>query len=129
MIASLGLGALLLSILLIYFTLMYIMIVFTIILDIVRSPDLSGGKKALWAVGLLVLPVITMIAYLITRGDGIGKRGAELAKQEQQAAETYIRGVVGGGAVATELEKAKLLLDNGVINDEEYARMKARLLA
>ena len=46
--------------------------------------------------------------------------------------ESYVRQVAGsggGGGVASELEKAKAILDSGAINDQEYSALKAKLLA
>ena len=45
MLAELGLGELLWSLLVIYLMVMYLVIVFTVIFDIFRSEDLSGLKK------------------------------------------------------------------------------------
>jgi hypothetical protein len=44
--------------------------------DIIRSHDLSGWAKALWAIAIVVLPFLGVIAYLVVRGDSIGARMA-----------------------------------------------------
>jgi hypothetical protein len=37
------------------------------VLDAFRRPDLSGGAKAAWAVGMLVLPFIGLLVYTMLR--------------------------------------------------------------
>ena len=45
-----------------------------IIVDIIRRPSLSTGLKVAWAIGVLVLPVIGVLAYAIMRPpDGINE--------------------------------------------------------
>src|SRR5512134_3108248 len=129
MLAELGLGELLWSLLVIYLMVMYLVIVFTVIFDIFRSEDLSGVKKAIWVIALLMFPFITLVVYLITRGDGLGQRNLAAAQQSKAATDDYIRSVAApGGGVATEIEKAKGLLDSGAITAEEFSAIKSRLL-
>ena len=130
MLAALGLGELLWSLLVIYLMVMYLVIVFTVIFDIFRSDDLSGLKKAIWVIALLLFPFITLVVYLITRGDGLGQRNLAAAQQSKATADDYIRSVAApGGGVATEIEKAKGLLDSGAITADEFASIKSRLLS
>jgi hypothetical protein len=37
------------------------------LLDLFRRPDLSGGAKAAWAVGMLVLPFLGLLVYTMLR--------------------------------------------------------------
>lgn len=130
MLAELGLGELLWSLLVIYLMVMYLVIVFTVIFDIFRSEDLSGLKKAIWVIALLMFPFVTLVVYLITRGDGLGQRNLSAAQPPKPTADDYIRSVaVTGGGVATEIEKAKGLLDSGAITADEFASIKSRLLS
>jgi uncharacterized membrane protein YcfT len=123
MIANLGLGELLWSLLVLYLMVMYVIIVFTVYIDIFRSDDLSGAMKAIWVLALLFFPIISLVVYLITRGDGVGMR--QLARERKS----------GSGSVpppptpATELSVAKQLLDAGTISTAEYEQIKARVLA
>jgi type VI protein secretion system component VasK len=123
MVADVGLGEILWSLLLLYLMVMYIVIVFTVWLDIARSDDLSGAMKAVWVLALLFFPVLSLVVYLLTRGDGLGMRNLE---REQRS---------GKGAAApppptpaTELSVAKQLLDAGTITSAEYDQIKARVL-
>ena len=37
--------------------------------DALRRPDLSGGAKAGWAIGMLILPFIGLLVYTMLRPD------------------------------------------------------------
>lgn len=106
----------------------YLMALFSILTDIIRDREQSGWAKAIWILFLIFLPFLTALIYLITRGDGMSKRSAEAMKQNQAAADDYIRTVAGTDS-ATQIEKAKALLDSGAISPDEYAQLKAKALA
>lgn len=126
MVANIGLGEILWSLLVIYVMIMYFMIMFTIIVDMFRSHDIGGFAKAIWAIALIFLPILTMIAYLITRGKGMAERNTRAAEAAKADTDSYIRSVAGGSA--SELEKAKQLHDSGAINADEYAALKAKII-
>jgi hypothetical protein len=105
----------------------WIFMVFTILADVFRRRDLSGWGKAGWSVFLIVLPFIGALSYLIFQHDGMAERSAEQAKSQKKQADEYIRTVAGGSA--SEIEKAKQLLDSGAITQDEFATLKAKALA
>jgi Phospholipase_D-nuclease N-terminal len=37
------------------------------VIDVFRRPDLSGGGKAAWAIGMLVVPFIGLLVYTLLR--------------------------------------------------------------
>ena len=107
----------------------WIMLVFRIFLDIFRSSDLGGWGKALWSIFVLVVPFLGVLVYLIARGHSMTERDVAEAKQNEQAFQDYIRNAAGsGGGTADELTKLADLHAKGVINDDEFARQKAKLL-
>jgi hypothetical protein len=112
-----------------FFFVAYLIVMFQIIVDIFRDRTTSGATKAIWVLGMIFLPVITAIIYLITRGQGMTKRQLATAHEAQQDAEAYIRSVAGGSISATdEIARAKGLLDAGVINADEFEQLKAKAL-
>lgn len=106
----------------------YLMMLFSVVIDLFRDRELGGVAKALWAVALIAFPLITMLAYLIVRGDGMAKRSVNEQRRAQESFDTYVREVAGGGS-ASELAKAAELLDAGKIDAEEYALLKRKILA
>lgn len=127
MIANLGLGELLWSLLVLYLMLMYIIVVITIWIDLFRSPDLSGAKKAIWVLALLFFPIVSLVVYLVTRGDGIGVRN--LAREKNGEAASGLNAAPPPPTPATELNIAKQLLDAGTISAAEFDQIKARVLS
>jgi predicted PurR-regulated permease PerM len=115
------------SLLVIFFMVCYFMMLFYVIVDIFRRHDASGGKKALWLIFILVAPLLGLLIYMITNGDSMGQRSVAEAQQSQQDFDAYVKSVSGGSA--TEIEKAKGLLDSGAINQQEFGAIKAKALA
>jgi hypothetical protein len=126
-IADYSFGDVLLSILAFYLVVTLIWVLFTIIGDVFRDSELSGGGKALWLFALLFVPWISAFVYLIARGDGMRERRMRDAAEAQQAAETYIREVAASSPV-DELEKLNALRREGAISPEEYERLKGKLI-
>jgi Short C-terminal domain/Phospholipase_D-nuclease N-terminal len=126
-IADFSFGEVLLSILALYLVVTLIWVLFTIIGDVFRDPELSGGKKALWLFALLFFPYISAFVYLIARGQGMRERAMRDQADARQAAETYIRDVAGSSPV-DELAKLSALRSEGAISPEEYERLKAKLI-
>jgi type VI protein secretion system component VasK len=106
----------------------YLMMLFSVIADLFRDADLGGVAKAVWAVLLIFLPLITLLAYLIMRGKGMAERQMKEQVQAKEHFDSYVRDVAGNGA-ADELAKAADLRDQGKISDEEYTALKAKILA
>jgi len=123
-------GEFLLGLLVIFFMIVFFMILFSILIDLFRSHDLSGWAKAGWVILIVILPFLGMLIYLIARGQGMTERSMKKAEQQQSAADKYIRDVAGsGGGPSDEIARAKQLLDDGTITQDEYDSIKKKALA
>ena len=101
-----------------------------ILTDVFRRRDLSGWGKAGWTVFLIVLPFIGALSYLIANSEGMTDRRVKEVQARQAEFGEYVRTVAkNGGGAATEIEKAKGLLDSGVIDQSEFEALKAKALA
>ena len=116
------------SLIVIFFMVVYFMMLFSVIVDIFRRHDIHGGKKALWLIFLFVVPLFGLLIYMITNGDSMAKRNVREVQRSQQAFDEHVRTVAGGGA-ASEIAKAKELLDSGAISQAEFDSIKAKALA
>ena len=112
-----------------YLFVAYLVVLFQIIGDLFKDRDLSGGMKALWFIGLLVLPFLTAVIYLIARGQGMGQQHMSAARQAQGETEQYIQTVAGQTNPAEQIASAKGLLEAGTITQTEFERLKAKALA
>ncbi len=95
----------------------------TITSDLFRRRDVSGFGKVVWLILLVVLPYVGIFAYLLTQGRGMAERNEVRAQQ----ARDELRQVVGFSA-ADEIEKLERLKSTGSISDQEYGRLRARLV-
>jgi len=127
-IADYDLGDALLTTLAIFFFVIWIWILITVLVDLFRDHELSGWAKAVWVFFLVFLPVITVLIYLIARGNGMRDRAITEQKHMQQASEEYIRSVAGSSPV-DQLHRLDELRARGAISQEEFERLKARVLA
>ena len=105
----------------------WIWFLIAILSDVFRRHDIGGGKKAAWCVFIIFVPLIGALSYVIVNGDGMAKRNVKESQQAQERMDDYVRSVAGGSA--SEIEKAKQLLDSGAITADEYAALKAKALA
>ena len=123
-----------LTILSIFFFVVWIWILITIISDLFRDDELSGWAKAGWIVLLLILPYLGAFIYLITRGSGMRDRAIKEQAEVKKHFDQYVQqqaaaaGAGGGGSQVDELHKLSDLKAKGDITDEEFARMKAKLV-
>ena len=106
----------------------WIWLLLTIFTDLFSRHDISGWTKTLWVVGLLVLPYVGALIYLITQSKEMAQRRAK-AIRDQQEFLAYKSGGSSNGSSAGEISKAKELLDSGAITEDEYAVMKQKALA
>jgi ABC-type multidrug transport system fused ATPase/permease subunit len=111
-----------------FFFVAYLIIMFQIVVDLFRDQDLGGGSKVLWVIGLIFLPVLTAIVYIIARGRGMAERQRAGVQRARSDAEAYIKGVAGRSPAA-EIAEAKALLDAGTINPAEFEKLKAKALS
>jgi hypothetical protein len=127
-LADVNLGEILWSLLVLYLMFMYFLVVIIVILDMFRSDDLSGWAKALWCVALIVFPIISLLVYLVMRGDGIGLRNLARERRASDAVPPPPPPPPAALGPASELEKAKGMLDSGVISQAEFDTLKAKVL-
>ena len=112
-----------------FFFISYLMILFQVVADLFRDSKLGGVAKGVWIVALVFLPLLTALAYVITRGRGMAERQRAVEERTKADAEAYIRQVAGGPSPADQIASARKLLDAGTITQEEFARLKAKALA
>jgi Phospholipase_D-nuclease N-terminal len=106
----------------------YLLVLFQIVVDLFRDTELSGFAKALWIIGLIFLPVMTALVYIIARGSGMAHRQRAALQRAKADTDSYIKDVAGKSP-AQHISEAKALLDAGTINQEEFAKLKAKALA
>src|SRR3954471_21235101 len=116
------------SLLVIFFMVIYFMILFRIIFDVFRRDDISGWGKAGWLILLLVVPLVTMLIYVIVEGKSMTNRDLSQMKAMQAQQADYIRTVTSAGP-ADQIAKAQELLGSGAITQAEFDSIKAKALA
>jgi hypothetical protein len=111
-----------------FFLIAYLIVMFQIVVDLFRDPALGGGTKVLWVIGLIFIPMLTALVYIVTRGRGMAERQQAGMQKARAESEAYIRSVAGRSPAA-DVAEAKALLDAGTITPAEFDRLKAKALA
>jgi len=116
------------DILIVFAWVIFIWIAITVLIDVFRRDDISGWGKAAWVVFVVILPWIGVLAYLIVNHSGMTERRTKEASAAQAQFDEYVRQTAGSGGAASEIEKAKQLLDSGAITQQEFDSIKAKAL-
>jgi hypothetical protein len=108
----------------------WIWILIVILTDVFRRHDIGGWTKALWTIFLVVIPFLGVLVYLVAQHDGMAERQQKDVQAQQAQFDSYVRQAAGtGGGAASEIEKAKALLDSGAITQSEFDSLKAKAVA
>ncbi len=127
-LATVNLGEILWTTLVIFFMVMYFMILFSILGDLFRDHETSGWAKAAWVIFLVLAPFLTALIYLIARGGGMAKRNLAAQADAQKQFNEYVQSVASSGSPTEQIAQAKQLLDSGAIDQAEFDRLKAKAL-
>ena len=111
-----------------FFFIAYLIVLFQVVVDLFRDSEMGGGSKVLWLVGLIFLPVLTALIYILARGRGMADRQRAAVRSAKADTDAYIR-EVAAKSPADQIADAKKLLDAGTITGDEFARLKAKALA
>lgn len=124
---SFGLFDVFFSMLFFFLFFLWIMLVIRIVMDIFRDRESSGWAKAGWMIFLIVLPFLGAFVYIIAKGNKMAEREVNSMQRQEQATREYIRDVASTSS-ADELARLSELKDKGVIDDAEFAKMKAKII-
>jgi len=111
-----------------FFFIAYLIVLFQVIVDLFRDSEMGGGSKVLWIIGLIFVPLLTALIYVLARGKGMSERQRAAVRAAKADTDAYIRDVAGKSP-ADHIADAKKLLDAGTISADEFARLKTKALA
>jgi hypothetical protein len=109
----------------------WLWLLFMVFIDIFRSHDLKGWAKGLWVIGIIVMPYLGVLVYLIFRGGKMHERAAQQAAQQQKAFDQYVKQAAGtpGNSTADQLAKLANVKSQGLLTEAEFDAEKAKILA
>ena len=125
-------GSFLWSLLVLFFMIIYFMMLFTVIADLFRQKEMGGGLKVLWLLFLLIIPVFSLLIYVICYGKGMAERNHKAQDQLEKQQADYIRKVAGdapGGSAADQIAQGQKLLESGAITQAEFDALKKKALS
>jgi hypothetical protein len=113
----------LVDVLVVFMFVVWFWLLISVLMDLFRRNDISGWAKAIWVIGLIIFPFVGVLGYLITQSSGMAERSSQRAEQ----ARDELRRVVGF-SIADEMEKLERLKNSRSITNDEFARLRARLV-
>ncbi|MGA5314061.1 SHOCT domain-containing protein [Streptomyces pseudogriseolus] len=123
----------LLTMLVFFLWIMWFILLFRVVVDVVRDDSLSGWGKTGWLVFTIVLPFLGVFVYVIARGRNMGSRELAQARAQQEALDSYIRRTAKGTGEGTssvdELARLSEIKARGDISDDEFRRAKELVLS
>jgi hypothetical protein len=128
-LADVSFGELLLVALEIFFFVIWIWILITILTDLFRDHEISGWGKAAWCLFLVVIPFLASLVYLIARGAGMRDRTIKAQADAKKHFDEYVQQQAHSGSSADELHKLSELKAKGDLSQAEFDQAKAKLLA
>jgi hypothetical protein len=128
-LADVSFGELLLVALEIFFFVIWIWILITILTDLFRDHEISGWGKAAWCLFLVVIPFLASLIYLIARGAGMRDRTIKAQADAKKHFDEYVQQQAHSGSSADELHKLSELKAKGDLSQAEFDQAKAKLLA
>ncbi len=118
-------------IVLIIFVPMVLLWIFTLV-DLFQREDLSGIAKALWAIAIVLLPLVGMVIYFIVRDSETTMNTGRPIESPPSTAPAVLPESAESSPwsvdVADQLERLADLRDKSVLTDEEFQREKDKLL-
>jgi len=117
-----GTGSVIWTMAIFFFWMIYIWMFITVFADIFRRNDIHGGKKAMWIIFVIFLPLLGILIYMIAR-----PKMTEQDKQLMEQAQASQHRAAGYSA-AEEIAKAQALKDSGAITDAEFQELKRKAM-
>jgi uncharacterized membrane protein len=121
--SSVSVGEFLLWCLWVFLFVVWFWLLITIFADLFRRHDIGGVAKTLWVIFLILFSFLAILIYLLTQHEGMAQRNVQQMKAEQE----QLRQIVGTSS-ADELMKLDQLKASGSITEEEYQKMRARII-
>ena len=124
-----GTGQVFLSMLWFFLFFIWIWLLIVVFSDLFRSHDLGGWAKAAWVIGIIILPYLGVLLYLIVRGHKMAEHAQQAAAAQDAAAKQYIQQAAGTTkSTAEEIAHLNDLKTQGVLSDAEFEAAKAKAL-
>jgi hypothetical protein len=150
-LATYTFGQALLTVLEFMLLILWIYVAITVVIDVFRSHDLNGWKKAFWLLLILLVPLLGVLIYVIARGDELQAHSVSDQRLQEISSVAGLEDLRDRGIITDEeLQRAKsqrtvsrqappspdddiaaleALKDRGLLTEEEFQRARAKALA
>jgi hypothetical protein len=108
----------------------WFMLLFRVIIDLLSDHDLGVWAKVLWLIFVILVPFLGVFVYLIVRGPKMSARAQKQAARSDADFKAYVRKTAGSGGTshADELAKLASLRADGTLSEAEFQQAKSKVL-
>jgi hypothetical protein len=124
-----GTGQVFLSLLWLALFVIWIWLVLAVFVDLFGRPDVSGWAKVLWVVLVVVVPILGVLVYVVTRTDEMRVSTGGLGFPSTGPPPVPRSELVLSPDTVDALARLAAERDAGAITADEYVTRRARLLA
>jgi hypothetical protein len=151
LLATYTFGQALLTVLELALLFLWIWLAVTVVIDVLRSHDLSGWAKAGWLVLVILVPLLGVLIYVIARNDKMKAHQVSDERQQEIAVMAELRDLKDRGILTNDefqriyrqrqlskeapaspdedIAELESLKDRGLLTEEEFRRAKEKALA
>ena len=151
LLATYTFGQALLTVLELALLFLWIWLAVTVVMDVLRSHDLTGWAKAGWLVLIVLIPLLGVLIYVIARNDKMKAHQVSDERQQEIAVMAELRDLKDRGILTNDefqriygqrqlskeapaspdedIAELESLKDRGLLTEEEFRRAKEKALA
>jgi hypothetical protein len=103
-------------------------LVVMVLMDVFRSPDLSGLAKAAWVAAVILVPLIGVLGYVVARGGRMQDRPRRIGQAPDRTARESASRTAESPSLVEELSGLADLRARGILSKDEFDAAKAKIL-
>ncbi len=103
-------------------------LVVAVLMDVFRSPDLSGLAKAAWVIAVILVPLIGVVLYVVARGGEMHERSRRINQALNRTSRESAARTAGSASIVDELSGLADLRAKGILSKDEFDAAKAKIL-
>ncbi len=103
-------------------------LVVAVLMDVLRSSDLSGLAKAAWVIAVILVPFIGVLVYVVARGGEMHDRARRSRQILDGTDRESVERAKESASLVEQLSGLADLRAKGILSKDEFDTAKARIL-
>ncbi len=103
-------------------------LVVAVLMDVLRSSDLSGLAKAAWVIAVILVPLIGVLVYVVARGGEMHDRARRIHETLDRTGQESVKNTTESASLVEQLSGLADLRARGILSKDEFDAAKAKIL-